>query len=200
MDRERWASVDRYLAGLLVDPDPVLDDALGAAAGAGLPPHEVSPLQGKLLDLLVRLQGASSILELGTLEADARYAEVARSNLERAGLMEIVDLRVGPALETLPELAAEGAGPFDLIFVDADKESNPEYLGWALRLSGAGTLIVADNVVREGVVETGGDPSARGVRRFIEQLAAEPRVSATAMQTVGAKGWDGFALALVSGD
>jgi predicted O-methyltransferase YrrM len=180
----------------------------------------VSALQGSLLALLARLRGARRILELGTLggystiwlartlpaggrlvtlERDAHHAEVARAAIAAAGLGDVVDLRVGPALETLPRLAGEGAGPFDLVFVDADKAANPEYLRWALVLGAPGTLIVADNVVRGGAVldPPDDDPAARGARRFLELLAAEPRVSATVVQTVGAKGHDGFALALV---
>ncbi|MEN3282009.1 MAG: hypothetical protein V7607_3149 [Solirubrobacteraceae bacterium] len=175
-----------------------------------------------MLELLARLQGARAILELGTLagvstiwlaralpaggrlvslEANARYAEVARANVARAGVVDVVELRVGPALETLPLLAAEGAGPFDLVFIDADKRANPEYLRWALELSRSGSLIVADNVVRDGAVADAGndDPSVLGVRRFLELVSAEPRLTATAIQTVGEKGHDGFALALVTG-
>jgi predicted O-methyltransferase YrrM len=213
---DRWASVDRYVADLLVTSDAVLDAALEANHAAGLPPHDVSPSQGMLLQLLARLQGARAILEIGTLggystiwlaralredgrlvtlEADPAYAEVARSNIARAGLAEIVELRVGPALETLPQLQ----GPFDFVFIDADKRSNPEYLDCALGLSLPGTLIVADNVVRAGALVDGNsdDPSVQGVRRFHERLAAEPRVSATTIQTVGSKGYDGFTIALV---
>ena len=215
--QEPWAAVDAYVAELLVETDPALEAALKANAAAGLPPHDVSPPQGKLLHLLARIRGARTILELGTLggystiwlaralpaggrvvaiEADTRYAEVARANIARAGLDALVDLRVGAALEVLRELR----GPFDFIFIDADKRSNPEYLTRALELSRPGTLIVADNVVRSGAVADGAsaDASVQGVRRFFELLAAEPRVSATAIQTVGAKGWDGFALALVT--
>ncbi len=219
--KERWNVVDRYLADLLVPWDPALEAALRASAAAGLPPHDVTPNQGRLLELLARVNGARTILELGTLggystiwlaralpsggrlitlEADPRYAEVARSNIARAGLAEVVDVRLGPALETLPQIAAEGRAPFDLIFLDADKASNPEYFAWALQLSRRGTLIVADNVVRAGAVvdSASGDPTIRGVRRFLELLAAETRVSATAIQTVGSKGYDGFAVALVT--
>jgi predicted O-methyltransferase YrrM len=207
---QRWAAVDEYLSGLFVPPDPFLE--------AARDPGSVSPLQGKLLHLLARLAGAQAILELGTLagystiwlaralppggrlvtlESDAGQAELARANLERAGLADVVEIRVGPALETLPHLA----GPFDLVFLDADKRSNPGYLPWAMRLSRPGSLIVADNVVRAGAVADAGstDPSAQGVRRFHELLAAEPRVSATTIQTVGSKGYDGFAVALVTG-
>jgi predicted O-methyltransferase YrrM len=213
---DRWATVDRYVTDLLVASDAVLDAALEASRAAGLPPHDVSPSQGMLLQLLARLQGARAILEIGTLggystiwlgralgddgrlvtlEADAGYAEVARANIARAGLAEIVELRVGPALETLPQLQ----GLFDFVFIDADKRSNPEYLDCALDLSQPGTLIVADNVVRAGSLADGDsdDPSVQGLRRFHERLAAEPRVSATTIQTVGSKGYDGFAIALV---
>jgi predicted O-methyltransferase YrrM len=211
-------AADDWFAEQLIAPDPVLDAALDDAAAAGLPAHEVTPSQGKLLNLLARVQGAASILELGTLagystiwlaralppggrlvtlEADAGYAEVARANIERAGLGTVVEIIVGPALETLPQLG----GPFDLVFIDADKRSNPDYLAWALRLSRPGTVIVADNVVREGAVldPDSDDPSAQGARRFIELLGAEPRVDATVIQTVGSKGYDGFAIALVTG-
>jgi predicted O-methyltransferase YrrM len=218
--REHWTAVDRYLTDLLVPSDPALDEALEWSASPGLPPRSVSPTQGKLLWLLALAQGASAILEIGTLagystiwlaralpdggrlvtlEADPGYAEVARRNLESAGVAELVELRLGPALETLPQLAADGRGPFDVIFIDADKRNNPAYLDWALRLSRPGSLIVADNVVREGAIvdADSDDPSVQGVRRFYELLAAEPRVSATAIQTVGTKGHDGFTIAIV---
>jgi predicted O-methyltransferase YrrM len=221
--QEAWVAVDRYLADLLVPPDPALKSALTASAAAGLPAHDVSPLQGRLLELLARLQGARAILEIGTLggysticlaralpvggrlttlEADPRFAEVALANLARAGLDGAVELRIGRALETLPGLAAEGRGPYDLVFIDADKRSNPEYLDWALKLARVGTLVVADNVVRGGAVldADSSDPTIQGVRRFHELLAAEPRLTATAIQTVGAKGHDGLALALVGED
>lgn len=217
MTQERWTGVDRWFADRLLPADPALDAALAANAAAGLPPHDVSPLQGRLLLLLARLCGARRILEIGTLggystiwlaralppggrlvtlEADARHAEVARSNLARAGLDGLVDVRVGPALETLPTLA--GGERFDLVFLDADKPSNPAYLDWALRLARPGALLVADNVVRDGAVaEPGGDASAEGIRRFAERVGTDPRLTATAIQTVGSKGWDGFLLALV---
>lgn len=213
MTDDRWSQVDDYLAGHLIEPDAALE----AALSAGLPPHDVTPLQGKLLHLLARTAGARTILELGTLagystiwlaralpaggrlvtlERNTAYAEAARRNLARAGLDAVVDLRVGPALGTLPTLS----GPFDLVFLDADKRSNDEYLDWALRLSRPGTVIVADNVVREGAVahEHNRDPSVQGVRRFFERLAEDPRLDATAIQTVGSKGHDGFVLALVT--
>lgn len=208
MTAERWAAVDRYLEELFAPHDAALE--------AARHPHGVSPLQGKLLHLLARLQGARTILELGTLagystiwlaralppggqlvtlEADAGYAELARANLARAGLADVVDVRVGAALDLLPELE----GPFDLVFLDADKRSNPEYLGWALELTRPGSVIVADNVVRDGAVvdAESDDPNVQGIRRFNELLAAEPHVSATTVQTVGEKGYDGLAVALV---
>jgi predicted O-methyltransferase YrrM len=220
---ERWAAVDRYITDLLVPSDAALDAALAASAAAGLPPHDVSPSQGKLLFLLARMQGARSILEIGTLggystiwlaralpaggrlvtlEIDPRHAAVARDNIARARLADVVDIRVGRALDTLPALAAEGGNPFDLIFIDADKRHNADYLRWALRLARVGTVMVVDNVVRDGAVidATSTDPSVRGVRELNALLAAEPRVSATAIQTVGSKGYDGFLLALVTGE
>ena len=203
---ELWAEVDRYIAGRLIHDDPV-------ARTDGLPPHEVTAPQGALLELLARAIGARRILEIGTLggystswlaralppdgrlvtlEADPSFAAVARENL--AGF-DGVELIVGPALDTLPTLE----GPFDLVFIDADKRSNPEYLRWALRLSRPGTLIVADNVIRGGAVveRDSDDPSVTGVREFFDALAAEPGVRATAIQTVGSKGYDGFAVVLV---
>jgi predicted O-methyltransferase YrrM len=225
MGLELWTAVDRYAGEHLLGDDPVLDAALADAEQAGLPPIAVTPNQGKLLELLVRIHGARSVLELGTLggystiwlarglpaagrlvtlELNSDYAEVARANIARAGLAERVELRVGPALSTLAEMHAAGEGPFDLIFIDADKGNYPGYLEWSLKLSRAGTLLIGDNVVRSGaIVEPDGDGSqpedsvVRGVRRFYELLAAEPRVSATAIQTVGAKGHDGFALGLI---
>jgi predicted O-methyltransferase YrrM len=211
---ERWAEVDRYLADRLLPDDAVLAATLETSASAGLPPHDVSPLQGRLLELLVRLQGATAILEIGTLggystiwmaralprggrlvtlEADAHRAAVARGNLERAGVSERVEVVAGPALDTLPQVA----GPFDLVFIDADKESSDAYLRWALRLSRPGALIVADNVVRGGAVADAGsiDPRVLGARRLVEAVAAEPRLVATGLQTVGAKGWDGMVVA-----
>ncbi len=225
--QELWTTVDRYICDHLLAEDPVLDAAQRASADAGLPPIAVTPNLGRLLELLARVHGARRILELGTLggystiwlaralppggrlvtlEANPRYAEVARANIADAGFADVVQLRVGPALETLPELAAEGQ-PFDLIFIDADKQNNPGYLEWSLKLSRTGTLIVADNVVRGGAILDAdasdprlGDGGVQGVRRFYELLAAEPRLSATAIQTVGAKGYDGFALALVTSE
>lgn len=223
MSQELWTAVDSYIVDRLVPSEPVLDAALEASAAAGLPAINVAPNQGRMLMLLAQLRGARSILEIGTLggystiwlaralppggrlvtlEANAGYAEVARGNLARAGLAGVVEVRVGPAAETLPRLEAEGAGPFDLVFIDADKPSTPEYFGWALRLARRGTLVVVDNVVRDGAVVDAGseDAAVQGIRRFVEMAAAEPRVSATAIQTVGSKGYDGFALALVTAD
>jgi predicted O-methyltransferase YrrM len=220
MLQERWSAVDSYIGENLVPADPVLEAALRASSDAGLPPISVSPSQGKLLHLLARARGARTILEIGTLggysaiwlaralppggrlitlEAEPRHAEVARANLAHAGLADVAEVRVGPALDTLPKLQAGGDGPFDLIFIDADKPGYPDYLPWSLRLSRPGSMIIADNVVRGGAVADSAstDANVQGVRRFIEMLAAEPRVSATAIQTVGSKGYDGFALALV---
>jgi predicted O-methyltransferase YrrM len=218
-----WKAVDNYFNDLLLSPDPALSAALRASAAAGLPQINVSPSQGKLLQLLAQVQGARSILEIGTLggystiwlaralprdgrlislEADPKHVEVARANIARAGLADMVEVRVGRALDTLPQLVAENRGPFDLIFIDADKPGYSDYLGWALKLSRRGSLIIADNLVRSGEVidSASEEPGVQGVRRFIDLLAAEPRVSATVIQTVGSKGYDGFAMALVISD
>ncbi|MDR3402710.1 MAG: O-methyltransferase [Chthoniobacter sp.] len=224
MDSEQtWEAVDEYLSAQLGMNDAVLDHALKASAEGGLPEIQVSATQGKLLHLLARMQGARRILEMGTLggystiwlaralpadgrlvtlEFDPKHAAVARANLVRADLDELVDVRVGPALETLPELAKEGGAPFDLIFIDADKENYPGYFQWAMRLARRGTMIIADNIVRQGGVidPNHADPRVQGVRRFFDLVAAEPRVSATAIQTVGGKGYDGLAFVLVTGD
>lgn len=223
MAQEQWSAVDRYITDLLVPPDAALDAALEASAAAGLPPINVAPNQGKLLHLLARIHGARTILEIGTLgaystiwlaralpaggrlitlESEPKHAEVARANLDRAGLADRVELRLGRALDTLPKLAAEGRGPFDLIFIDADKPSNPDYFAWALKLSRRGSVIVVDNVVRNGAVvdPENADPNVQGARRLYELLAAERRVSATAIQTVGTKGYDGLAIAVVTAD
>ncbi len=220
MSHDRWDAVDAYITDMLVGHDPALERALAASAAAGLPQIAVSPPQGKMLHLLARIHGASSILELGTLggystiwlaralppegrlvtlEVEPAYAQVAASNIERAGLALRVQLRVGPALESLLELIDEGAGPFDLIFIDADKPSTPDYFELALKLSRAGGVIITDNVVLGGALADSAElePRAVGMRRFHEMLAAEPRVSATTIQTVGSKGHDGFTLALV---
>jgi predicted O-methyltransferase YrrM len=218
--QETWAAVDAYIDSQLVPSDPALDAALAACAAEKLPAISVTPSQGKLLQLLARLQGAKNILEIGTLggystiwlaralpaggrmvtlEANSKHARVATQNIARAGLAEVVELREGKALDTLPELAAEGLEAFDLIFIDADKSNNPHYFEWALRLSHKGSLIIVDNVVRDGAIvdAESGDANTEGVRRLFEMLAAEPRVLATAVQTVGGKGYDGFAIALV---
>ena len=215
-----WTRVDSYFGDLLAPSDESLDAALKANRKAGLPAIDVSRLQGKFLDILVRICGARRILEIGTLggystiwfaralpeggrivtlEFDPRHAEVARANLQNAGVLDRVDLRVGRALDSLPVLAASGEAPFDLIFIDADKQSNAEYLEWALKLSRPGTVIVTDNVVRDGKVADAKsiDPDIVGTRRFAETLAAEPRLSATVLQTVGKKGYDGFLIARV---
>ena len=220
MTNEQWTAVDHYIGELLLPHDRALEAALRTSAEAGLPAIGVSPPQGRMLELLVRVRGARSILELGTLggystiwlarglpsdgrlvtlELNPSYAEVARANIARAGLDHLVEQRIGPAIETLPQLVAERDGPFDLIFIDADKVSYPDYLPWTLKLSAPGTLIIADNLVRGGaVIDTeNDDPSVGGSRRFTELLGAEPRVSATLIQTVGSKGYDGFALGLV---
>jgi predicted O-methyltransferase YrrM len=222
MTQQTWTAVDRYLDDLLVGHDAALEAALQASVAAGLPPINVAPTQGKLLNLLARIRGARMILEIGTLggystiwmaralpadgklvtlEIDAKHAEVARANVARAQLAQRVEVRLGRALDTLAQLGAEGAGPFDLTFIDADKANIPAYFKWALQLSRPGSLIVVDNVVRDGaVIEAGSvDASVQGVRRLNELMASEPRVSATTIQTVGAKGYDGFALALVLG-
>jgi predicted O-methyltransferase YrrM len=215
-----WTAVDAYLADHLIEKDDVLEAALRESEAAGLPAIQVTPLQGRMLQIFARMVKARRILEVGTLggystiwlaralpkdgrlitlEAVAKHAAVARRNLECAGAMDRVELREGPALETLPKLEAEGAGPFDFIFLDADKEHNAEYLEWALRLAHPGTVIVTDNVVREGGVldAKSDDPMVKGTRRFFEAVAAEPRVTATAVQTVSGKKYDGFALLIV---
>jgi predicted O-methyltransferase YrrM len=220
MTERTWSAVDEYVSALLAPHDEVLEEAVAASERAGLPAIQVSPPQGKLLALLVEAIGATTVLEFGTLggystiwlgralpdggrlvtlEADPRYAAVAGENIARAGLAEIVDLRVGPALDALPELEAEGAGPFDLTFVDADKVHSPEYFAWAVEHSRPGSLIVADNVVRDGRLADpdDGDPAIRAQRRLHEAIAADLRVSATTIQTVGGEGYDGFTVALV---
>jgi predicted O-methyltransferase YrrM len=222
MTQQLWTAVDDYINDLFISSDPVLEATLAASEAAGLPSISVSPTEGKLLMLLARLHGARTILEIGTLggystiwlaralpaggtlitlEASPKHAEVAIANIARAGLGDVVDVRVGPALETLPILA-EARAPFDLIFIDANKENYPEYLTWALKLSRRGTLIITDNVIRDGeVLDTAtSDPRIEGTRRFHQQLASEPRVSATIMQTVGRKGYDGIAIAIVVAD
>ncbi|MBA3897163.1 MAG: O-methyltransferase [Sphingomonadaceae bacterium] len=217
---ERWAAVDAYIADRLIGGDAALDGALAANAAGGLPAIDVSAAQGKMLHLMARMAGARRILEVGTLggystiwlaralpesgklvtlEIDPHHAEVARANLTRAGVADRVEVRVGRAAETLAEMAAAGEAPFDFTFIDADKPSNADYVRRAIGLSRPGATIVVDNVVREGgVIDTGsGDPMIVGTRALFDMLAAEPRLSATAVQTVGAKKWDGFVLAIV---
>ena len=221
MTQDQWTAVDNYFGDLLTPADPALDAALQASADAGLPPISVSPLQGRLLELLALTCGARAILELGTLggystiwmaralpaggklislEFEPRHAEVARANLARAGLDGVAEVRVGAALDTLPKLVAEGLGPFDLVFIDADKANTPAYFDWALKLTRRGSLIVVDNVVRDGEVAdpANADASVRGIRQFINLAATDPRVRATALQTVGVKGYDGLAIVRVN--
>ena len=216
-DAESWRSVDAHFSSLFAPDDDVLASCLAANTSAGLPAHDVSALQGQLLALLVQVTGAERVLEIGTLggystirmaralpprgmiitiEADVRHAAVARGNIDRSNLSDRIDLRHGWALDVLPTLS----GQFDLIFIDADKPNNPAYLREALRLARAGTLIVGDNVVRGGAVVDADSPdlSVQGVRAFLDAIAAEPRLTATAIQTVGEKGWDGFVLARVT--
>ena len=219
-DAKLWAAVDHYIGERLVPSDPALEAALEANAAAGLPAIDVSPVQGKLLHVLALTKGARRILEIGTLggystiwmaralpaggrlvslEREPRHAKVARANLKRAGVSGKVEIRVGPAADSLAELVKKRAAPFDLIFIDADKENIPAYIGWALKLAKRGTLMVIDNVVREGAILNAAskDPDIQGVRAMFELLAAEPRLSAAAIQTVGTKTWDGLALAVV---
>ncbi len=219
-NKRSWSEVDSYFASTLIGPDPALDEALAANSTAGLPSIDVSASQGKLIHLLARMVGARKALEIGTLggystiwlaralpddgrlitlEVSARHADVARRNVARAGLESKVEIRTGAALNILPKIEAEGLGPFDFVFIDADKSNNAAYLEWALRLSRPGSAIVVDNVVREGEVIDAASSSADvvGVRRMFDLMANEPRLSATAIQTVGSKGWDGFALAVV---
>jgi predicted O-methyltransferase YrrM len=223
MSKELWTSVDRYLTDVLVAPDAALDAALESSAAAGLPAINVTPTLGKFLFLLARLVGAKNILEIGTLggystiwlaralapggrlitlEAEPKHADVARANLARAGVSGLVDLRVGLALDLLPGVTAEMRAPFDLVFIDADKQNNPEYFRRSLELTRVGSLIIVDNVIRNGAVADpkSSDASVQAVRRMNEMLAAEPRVTATALQTVGSKGYDGFAMVLVTSD
>jgi predicted O-methyltransferase YrrM len=222
MPQEQWTTVDRYLNETLLPADAVLEAALAANAAAELPAIDVAPNQGKFLHLLARLRGARRILGIGTLggystiwlaralpaggnlvtlEFEPKHAKVAAANISRAGLAQVVDIRVGAALDSLGRLVEEDAEPFDMIFIDADKPNNPHYLEWAMKLSRAGTLIVLDNVIRDGEVADAAsrDEKVIGVRRCLEIVAADPRLEATALQTVGSKGWDGFAMALVVG-
>ncbi len=219
MSQEQWSSVDEYICVSMVESDAALEAALADSKAAGMPLINVAPNQGKLLGLLASIQGAQRILEIGTLggystiwlgralpvagrlitlELEPHHAEVARKNLERAGLAQVVEVKVGPALETLPQLE-RSEPPFDFVFIDADKANIPEYLDWSLRLTRPGSVIVVDNVVRKGAVAdpTSADPSVLGVRRFNEKLSQLRNVSATTIQTVGSKGYDGFALVRV---
>jgi predicted O-methyltransferase YrrM len=223
MSDDIWGAVDNYIVDELIPTDPVLEAALRDSAAAGLPSIAVSPAQGKFLHLTARMIAARAVLEIGTLggystiwlaralplggrlitlEYEPRHAAVARVNVARAGLTQVVDIRVGPAIETLPRLVSEGRGPFDLIFIDADKESTADYFGWSLSLARRGSVIIIDNVIRDGDIidPTDSDPRVAGVRRAFQRMARERRISATALQTVGAKGYDGFAIALVVED
>ncbi|ROQ94710.1 putative O-methyltransferase YrrM [Streptomyces sp. 2132.2] len=220
MAQRTWTAVDDYFGGLLVEEDEALVAANADAEAAGLPAHQVAPNQGKLLHLLARIRGARTVLEIGTLggystiwlaralpaggrlvtlEVDPHCADVAEANVARAGLADVVDIRRGPALALLPHLT--DLAPFDLVFIDADKPSNPDYLKWALELTGPGSVIIGDNVVRDGAVvdPDSTDPRVQGVRRFTELIAEHPNLTATALQTVGSKGYDGLVMALVTG-
>lgn len=221
MSQELWTRVEEYVDGLLIPADPVLEAARKASEDAGLPVIAVTASQGRLLQLLVKMLGARRVLEIGTLggysaiwmaralpadgqlvtlEFEPKHFEVAKANIARAGLSERVDQRLGAALDTLPKLEAEGAGPFDFVFIDADKENCAPYLAWAVRLSRPGSVIVVDNVIREGEVANAEstDAMVQGIRRFNEAVAAESRVTATTVQTVGSKGYDGFTLIRVN--
>ena len=214
-----WTQVDEYLSSRLLGADRVLEEALEASNAAGLPAIAVSPNQGKLLEILVRIMGARTILEIGTLagystiwmaralpkngrlvtiEIDAKHAEVARGNIAKAGVSSVVELFVGSAVDVLPRLASDKGVPFDLIFIDADKANIPVYFEWAIKLSRQGSLIIVDNVVRDGAIidETNADPAVVGVRKFLETVGRNSSVSSTAIQTVGIKGYDGFAIVL----
>lgn len=217
---EIWNEVDLYMNDKLIQPDPILDEVLKANQEAELPAIDVSPSQGKFLHLLASLKGAKRILEIGTLggystiwlaralpkngqlitlELSAHHAEVARANLKRAGVSHLVEVIVGPGLDTLAVLRDKGTEPFDLIFIDADKPNNPNYLKWALELSKRGSTIICDNVVRQGHVvnSESEDENVKGIRQFMNALAQEKRISATAIQTVGSKGYDGFIVGIV---
>ena len=220
MTDNRWTAVDSYLNETLFAPDPILEATLEANAAAGLPAIDVTPAQGQFLQLLVRILGARRVLEIGTLggystiwmarglpadgalitlEFDPHHAAVARANLARAGLSHQVELRLGPAADSLERMVLNGEAPFDLIFIDADKPNNPVYLAWAMKLAHTGTLLICDNVVRDGEVANAesADPNVIGTRTMFAEMAANPRLISTALQTVGAKGYDGFAIALV---
>jgi len=221
MTKDVWEAVDKYFEEMLIPHDSALDDALAAASAENLPAIQVSSVQGKLLHLLARIMGARNILEIGTLggystiwmaralpeggriitlEADPKHAEVAQKNFARAGVENKVELRLGKALDTLPKVAADGRGPFDMFFIDANKSNMPEYFEWSLKLARKGSVIIADNVVREGAVldARSKDADIQGIRRFLEMVGKEKRVSGTALQTVSTKSYDGFALVLVT--
>lgn len=220
MSQEKWSAVDAYFVEKLVPPDAGLEAALAASDAAGMPQHAVSANQGKLLKLLIQIQKAKRVLELGTLagystiwlaqgvgkggrvvtlETNAEYASVAKDNIEKAGFSDTVEIRVGAAAESLALLVHEGAEPFDFIFIDADKPNNPEYLHWCLKLSRSGTVIVGDNVVRDGAIVDSNStvPSVVGVRKFFDLMAQNLCLSSTAIQTVGSKGYDGFSITIV---
>lgn len=220
MSQNRWTAVDHYINDLFAPPDPALEAALLSSSEAGLPEIQVTANQGKLLQILARSIGARSILEIGvlggystiwlaralplggrmvTLEVDPKHAAVAKANLAQAGLAHMVEIHIGRAVDTLPRLVAENRGPFDLVFIDADKPGTADYFTWAMKLTHPGSLIITDNVVRGGAVAevNATEPNVVGVRRFNEVMSTEPRVTATVVQTVGSKGYDGFAIALV---
>lgn len=220
MNQEMWSAVDRYITDLLVDADEVLEHVIAASDAAGLPSIQVSPPQGKLLGMYVSMIGARKVLEIGTLggystiwmaralpedgqlvsiEIDPLHAEVAQANFDRAGLSQRIELHTGNAREVMPRLIEDGYGPFDLVFIDADKASIPEYFAWSVQMSRPGSAIIVDNVIREGAVvnESSEDASVKGVRRLNEIMANDPRIDATVLQTVGVKGYDGFSVALV---
>jgi predicted O-methyltransferase YrrM len=221
MTKDVWEAVDKYFDEMLIPHDSALEDALAAASAENLPAIQVSSVQGKLLHLLARIMGARNILEIGTLggystiwmaralpeggriitlEADPKHAEVAQKNFARAGVENKVELRLGKALDTLPKVAADGRDPFDMFFIDANKSNMPEYFEWSLKLARKGSVIIADNVVREGAVldARSKDADIQGIRRFLEMVGKEKRVSGTALQTVSTKNYDGFALVLVT--
>jgi predicted O-methyltransferase YrrM len=221
MGQEIWEAVDKFLDKMMIPHDSALEDALAAAAAAKLPAIQVSSVQGKFLHLLARILGARNILEIGTLggystiwmaralpeggriitlEADPKHADVAKKNFARAGVESKVELRLGKALDTLPQVAADGLGPFDLFFIDANKSNMPEYFEWSLKLARKGSVIIADNVVREGAIldANSKDADIQGIRRFLEMVGKEKRVSGTALQTVSTKNYDGFAVVLVT--
>jgi predicted O-methyltransferase YrrM len=220
MSQELWTAVDQYINNIAIGRDAALEAASEAAVAAQLPPISVTPAHGKLLHLMARAQSARRILEIGTLagystiwlaravppggrvvtlEANAMHADIARANLTRAGVADRVDIRLGKALETLPQLAVEKQDPYDFVFIDADRMNLTEYFDWAVKLAHAGSVIIVDNVVRKGGVidASSEDPNIKGVRRFAERLLSDSRVTATIVQTVSAKGYDGFAMALV---